>query len=97
MRTIPTELLPIVGEVSANSADTECHVFSVTDPYSRILGFIDRLLLLLIIIITINIIPYNSILIFFRFPNLFASYGDTIGKWYWEARAGRGVLCSTPL
>jgi hypothetical protein len=41
-RTIPTEQPPLVGEVSDNFADTGCHVVSVTDPYSRILGFLDR-------------------------------------------------------
>jgi hypothetical protein len=35
-RTIPTERPPLVGEVIAN------HVVSVTDPYGRILGFLDR-------------------------------------------------------
>jgi hypothetical protein len=39
-------------------------------------------------------------LIFFRFPNFFAICIDTF-KYdqqivCWEARAGRGVLCSTP-
>jgi hypothetical protein len=34
---------PPVGEVSANfSMVRGCHVISVTDPYSRILGFLDR-------------------------------------------------------
>jgi hypothetical protein len=28
--------------LAPNFADRECHVFSVTDPYSRILGFLDR-------------------------------------------------------
>jgi hypothetical protein len=37
-----TERPPLVGEVIANFADIECHVVSVTDPYGRILGFIDR-------------------------------------------------------
>jgi hypothetical protein len=42
-RTIPTERLPLVGEVFANFfADRRCHVVSVTDPYGRILGFLDR-------------------------------------------------------
>jgi hypothetical protein len=42
-RTIPTERPPLVGEVVANlSADRGCHVVSVTDPYGRILGFLDR-------------------------------------------------------
>jgi hypothetical protein len=40
---MPTELLLLVGEVSANFfADRGCHVVSVTDPYRRILGFLDR-------------------------------------------------------
>jgi hypothetical protein len=38
-RTIPTKRPPLVGEVSA---DRGCHVFNVTDPYGRILGFLDR-------------------------------------------------------
>jgi hypothetical protein len=42
-RTIPTEWPLLVGEVSANfSEDRGCHVVSVTDPYGRILGFLDR-------------------------------------------------------
>jgi hypothetical protein len=33
-----------IGEVSANSfADRWCHVVSVTDPYGRIFGFVDRI------------------------------------------------------
>jgi hypothetical protein len=33
----------LVSEVSANFfADTGCHVVSVTNPYARILGFLDR-------------------------------------------------------
>jgi Na+/H+ antiporter NhaD/arsenite permease-like protein len=39
-RTIPTEWPPLVGEVSANFLQIE--VVSVTDPYCRILGFLDR-------------------------------------------------------
>jgi hypothetical protein len=41
-RTIPTERPPLVGVVSAKFADRGCHVVSVTDPYGRILDFIDR-------------------------------------------------------
>jgi hypothetical protein len=42
-RTIPTEQSPLVGEVITNFfADRGCHVVSVTDPYGRILGFLDR-------------------------------------------------------
>jgi hypothetical protein len=42
-RTIPTERPPLVGEVIVNFfADRGCHVVTVTDPYCRILGFIDR-------------------------------------------------------
>jgi hypothetical protein len=34
---------PLVGEVIANFfADIGCHVVSVTDPYGRILDFLDR-------------------------------------------------------
>jgi hypothetical protein len=40
--TIPTERPPLVGEVIANFADRGCHVVSVTNPYGRILGFLDR-------------------------------------------------------
>jgi hypothetical protein len=41
-RTIPTERLPFVREVSANVLRKEvCHVVSVTNPYGRILGFLD--------------------------------------------------------
>jgi hypothetical protein len=42
-RTIPTEGPPLVGEVIANFADRGCHVVSVTDPYGRILGFLDTI------------------------------------------------------
>jgi hypothetical protein len=42
-RTIPTERPPLVSEVSANILQIEvCHVVSVTNPYGRILGFLDR-------------------------------------------------------
>jgi hypothetical protein len=42
-RTIPTERPPLVGEVIANFfVDKGCHVVSVTDPYGRILDFLDR-------------------------------------------------------
>jgi hypothetical protein len=42
-RTIPTERPPLVSEVSANFfADRGCHVVSVTNPYGRVLGFLDR-------------------------------------------------------
>jgi hypothetical protein len=42
-RTIPIERPPLVGEAIANFfADRGCHVVSVTDPYSRILAFLDR-------------------------------------------------------
>jgi hypothetical protein len=39
---MPTERPPLVGEVIVNFfADRGCHVVSVTDPYGRILGFLD--------------------------------------------------------
>jgi hypothetical protein len=41
-RTIPTERPLVVCEVIANFADRRCHVVSVTDPYGRIRGFLDR-------------------------------------------------------
>jgi hypothetical protein len=42
-RTIPTERPPLVGEVSAIFfANRGYHVVRVTDPYGRILGFLDR-------------------------------------------------------
>jgi hypothetical protein len=42
-RTIPTERPSFVREVSANFfADRGCHVASVTNPYGRILGFLDQ-------------------------------------------------------
>jgi hypothetical protein len=41
-RTIPTERPSFIGEVTDKFADRECHVVSVTDPHSRILGFLDR-------------------------------------------------------
>jgi hypothetical protein len=40
--TIPTERPPLVDEVSAKFVDRRSHVVSVTDPYGRILGFLDR-------------------------------------------------------
>jgi hypothetical protein len=39
-QTIPTELPPLVGEVSANFADGKCLVVSTTDPYGRNLDFL---------------------------------------------------------
>jgi hypothetical protein len=39
-RPIPTERPPLVDEVSVNFLRIE--VVSVTDPYGRILGFLDR-------------------------------------------------------
>jgi hypothetical protein len=33
---------PLVDKVSANSADRVCHVVSVTDPYGRIMSYLDR-------------------------------------------------------
>jgi hypothetical protein len=42
-RTIPTEEPPLVGEVIANFLRIEgCHVVNVTDPYGRIVCFLDR-------------------------------------------------------
>jgi hypothetical protein len=42
-RTIPTERPPLVSEVSANFfTDRGCHVVIVTNPYVRILGFLDQ-------------------------------------------------------
>jgi hypothetical protein len=42
LTTIPTERPPLLGEVSDKFADRRYHVVSVTDPYCRILGFLDR-------------------------------------------------------
>jgi hypothetical protein len=39
--TVPTERLPPVGELIATFADRGCYVVSMTDPYGRILGFLD--------------------------------------------------------
>jgi hypothetical protein len=41
-RTIPTERLPLSEKSVSNFADRGCHLVSVMDPYSRILGFLDR-------------------------------------------------------
>jgi hypothetical protein len=42
-RTISTERPPLVAEVSTNFlTDSGCHVVSVTDPFGRILGCLDR-------------------------------------------------------
>jgi hypothetical protein len=40
-QTIPTERPPLVGEWLPTFADKGCHVVSVTDPYVRILDFLD--------------------------------------------------------
>jgi hypothetical protein len=40
--TIPTERPLLIGEVSANFSERECHVVSATDPHGRILGFLGR-------------------------------------------------------
>jgi hypothetical protein len=40
--SIPTERPPLIGKDSANFfVEIGCHVVSVTDPYGRILGFLD--------------------------------------------------------
>jgi hypothetical protein len=41
-QTIPIERQPLVGEVSANFWNRVCRVVSATDPYGRILAFLDR-------------------------------------------------------
>jgi hypothetical protein len=43
-------------------ADIGCHVFSTKDPYGYILGFLDSMMLtiLLIIIITITLLPEST-------------------------------------
>jgi hypothetical protein len=41
-RTVPTDRPTLVNEVSANFEDRGCRVFSATDPYGSILGFLDR-------------------------------------------------------
>jgi hypothetical protein len=41
-RTIPTELLLLSVKLVPTFADRGCHVVSVTYPYGRILGFLDR-------------------------------------------------------
>jgi hypothetical protein len=41
-RTISSERPPLVNEVSAKFVDRRCRVVSATDPYGRILGFLDR-------------------------------------------------------
>jgi hypothetical protein len=40
--SIPTERQTFVGEVRAIFYERGFHVVSVTDPYSRILGFLDQ-------------------------------------------------------
>jgi hypothetical protein len=39
---IPTKRPPLIGEVSAKFADRGCRVVNTTDPYGRIIGFLDR-------------------------------------------------------
>jgi hypothetical protein len=41
-RTIPTERPQLVREVTAKFADIGCQMVSVTDPYGRILGYLER-------------------------------------------------------
>jgi hypothetical protein len=41
-RNVPAERPRLVGEVSAKFANGKCHVVTVTDLYSCILGFVDR-------------------------------------------------------
>jgi hypothetical protein len=41
-RSISTDRPPLVGDVSTNFCGLVCHVVSVTNPYGRILGFLDR-------------------------------------------------------
>jgi hypothetical protein len=41
-RTVPNERPPLVGEISAKFVDKRRHMVSPTDPYGRILGFLDR-------------------------------------------------------
>jgi CBS-domain-containing membrane protein len=36
--TLPTKQPPLVGKLVPTFADRECHVVSVMDPYSRIIG-----------------------------------------------------------
>jgi hypothetical protein len=40
-QTIPTERLPHVSKLVPTFVDRGCHVVSILDPYSRILGFLD--------------------------------------------------------
>jgi hypothetical protein len=39
---MPTERPPLLGEVSVSFADGVCRVVRVTNPYCRILGFLNR-------------------------------------------------------
>jgi hypothetical protein len=39
---MPTKRPPLVGEVIANFLRRGCHVVSATDPYGRIIGFLER-------------------------------------------------------
>jgi hypothetical protein len=41
-RTIPTEYRRLSEKWLPTFADRGCHVVSVTDPYGRVLGFLDR-------------------------------------------------------
>jgi hypothetical protein len=41
-RTVPTSDRRLAAKLVPNFADRGCHVVSVTDPYGRILGFLDR-------------------------------------------------------
>jgi hypothetical protein len=41
-RTIPSELPSLVGKLVPTFADRQCYVFSITEPYGRILGFPDH-------------------------------------------------------
>jgi hypothetical protein len=41
----------ISGKLVPTFADRMCHMISVTDPYGRILGFLDRLILYMLLIL----------------------------------------------
>jgi hypothetical protein len=65
-RAILTERPPLVSEVVSTFAAIGCHLVSVTDPYGRILRFLDRQI--------DNYSYYYVHVLFFFFGRLFYRY-----------------------
>jgi hypothetical protein len=63
-RAILTERTPLVGEVNA-FADRGCRVVSTTNPYCRILGFLDWLNLLIKVVFLFHIYIPTDLLLYY--------------------------------